>query len=164
MKVLLLGITGSGKSTVSIPVAKALGLEVLESDQEIIRLNDGLWPKDRELITRYMLAAHEEALKRDNVLYVTSWLSKERIKQFHQAGFKIIELHASMEELLRRKMKRDNPDPDQIQVFKDGHDGYYEVVNDPEVQPLITLSFDSTDISSEAISESILKVLSNSKL
>ncbi|MEK9143012.1 MAG: AAA family ATPase [Patescibacteria group bacterium] len=158
-KVLLLGITGSGKSTISELIAKSLGLEILEVDREVIRFNSGFWPKDAAVISKYMEITNENALKRDNVLYVTSWLNKKWVKQFYFNGFKIIELHADIEELLRRKVKRDNPGQDQIDTFKGSYEGYYEVVNDKEIQGLISLSLDTTRMSIEIVTEAILKVL-----
>ena len=158
-KLLLLGITGSGKSTISEPIGQSLGLKVLEVDQEVIRLNNDLWPKDEDIIDKYMLATNDVALHMDHVLYVTSWLSKESAKQFYEKGFKIIELHASFEELLRRKIKRDKPAQDQIDRFKENSRGYYEVVNDKEIQPLITLSLDTTHMSVGSVTKAILKAL-----
>lgn len=150
-KLLLLGITGSGKSTISEPIGQALGLKILEVDQEVIRLNNGLWPKDDDIIRKYMLATNDAVLEMDHVLYVTSWLSKENIKRFYNKEFKIIELHADLKELLKRKIKRDNPSQDQINQFKEDSEGYYEVINDPEIQPLIILSLDTTDMSIKSV-------------
>lgn len=100
---MLLGITGSGKSTTAQSIARPLNLNVVEADNEVIRLNHDLWPDDEEVIDKYFQVASDKVLIMDNVLYVISWLSKPRIKQFIQNGFKVIELHASVEELLKRK-------------------------------------------------------------
>lgn len=158
-KLLLLGITGSGKSTISEPIGRTLGMEVLEVDKEVIRLNNGLWPNDGDLIRKLMLATNDAVLKMDHILYVTSWLSKENIKQFYKKGFKIIELHADFEELLKRKIKRDNPPQNQIDQFKEDSEGYYEVINDQEIQDLITLSLDTTNMPIESVIQSILTSL-----
>jgi|SRR3989344_882142 len=158
-KLLLLGITGSGKSTISGVIGQALGLKILEVDQEVIRLNNGLWPKDGDIIRKYMLATNDTVLKMDSILYVTSWLNKEDIKKFYEKEFKIIELHANFEELLKRKIKRDNPPQNQLDQFKDDSEGYYEVINDKEIQPLITLSLDTTNMPTESVIKSILKSL-----
>ena len=158
-KFLLLGIPGSGKSTISGVIGQALGLKILEVDQEVIRLNNGLWPKDGDIIRKYMLATNDTVLKMDSILYVTSWLNKEDIKKFYEKEFKIIELHANFEELLKRKIKRDNPPQNQLDQFKDDSEGYYEVINDKEIQPLITLSLDTTNMPTESVIKSILKSL-----
>lgn len=158
-KLLLLGITGSGKSTISEPIGQALGLKILEVDQEVIRLNNGLWPKDGDTIRKYMLATNDTVLEMDHVLYVTSWLDKENIKRFYNKGFKIIELHADFDELLKRKINRDKPPQDQIDQFKEDSEGYYEVINDPDIQSLITLSLDTTSKPIESVIKSIYSSL-----
>jgi len=154
-KLLLLGITGSGKSTISKSIGQALGLKVLQVDHEVIRLNNGLWPKDADTISKYMLTINDAVLEMDGILYMTSWLSKQSVKQFHEKGFRIIELHANFEELLRRKIKRDNPTQNQIDKFREDSKGYYEVINDKEIQPLITLSLDTTGMSIESVIKAI---------
>lgn len=156
---MLLGITGSGKSTISESIAKSLGLEIFEVDREVIRFNNGFWPKDAAVISKYVEITNEEVVKRDNVLYIASWLNKKWVKQFYSNGFKIIELHADIEELLRRKIKRDSPGQDQIDTFRKSYEGYYEVVNDKEIQCMISLSLDTTRMPIETVKEAILKVL-----
>ena len=159
MKVLILGITGSGKSSIAGSIAQALGLEVIEVDEEVIKLNSGLWPKDEKTIDKYMEATNDIVVEMDTILYVTSWLNKRRVVQFHQNGFRIIELHAAINKLLDRKIKRDNPAPHEIDRFKENHDGYYEVVNDEEIAPLISLSIDTSEVSSDEAREKILSFL-----
>ena len=61
--------------------------------------------KDADTVSKYMLTTNDAALEMDGIVYVTSWLSRESMKQFYQKGFRIIELHADFEELLRRKLK-----------------------------------------------------------
>lgn len=159
MKVVLLGITGSGKSTTAQSIAGPLNLNVVEADNEVIRLNHGLWPEDEDVIDKYFQVTSDRVLSMDNVLYVISWLSKERIQQFAQNGFKVIELHASVEELLKRKIQRDDPTEDAINRFKENYGGYYEVVEDKEIKPLLTLSLDTSTMKPEDAVNTILKAL-----
>lgn len=159
MKVVLLGITGSGKSTTAQSVAGPLNLKVVEADNEVIRLNHGLWPDDEEIIDKYFQVTSDEVLKMNDVLYVISWLSKERIQQFIQNGFKVIELHAPVEELLRRKIRRDNPTKVSINRFKESYGGYYEVVEDKEIRPLLTLSLDTSTMKPEEVANTIISAL-----
>lgn len=157
-KLLLLGITGAGKSTAAIPIAKYFGIQIFESDQEVIRLNNGLWPKNLKIILKYMRVVNKMALDMDNIIYITSWLTKSDVKRFYKNGFKIIELHADLETLIKRKVNRDNPPQSQIDQFRKTYGGYYEVVNHLEIKPLITLSLDTTNMPIDSIVESILKI------
>ncbi len=159
MKVVLLGITGSGKSTTARSIAGPLNLNIIEADNEVIRLNNDFWPDDEETIDKYFQATSEKVLLMDDVLYVISWLSKERIRQFIQNGFKVIELHAPVEELLKRKIQRDNPTEDAINRFKENYGGYYEVVDDEEIKPLLTLSLDTSTMKPEEVVSAILRAL-----
>ncbi|OGD08821.1 hypothetical protein A2397_05245 [Candidatus Amesbacteria bacterium RIFOXYB1_FULL_44_23] len=159
MKIVLLGITGSGKSTIAQKLADRFGIDVVEADDEVIRLNNDLWPKDEKIIDKYFQVTSDKVFTMDNVLYVISWLSKKRIKQFASNGFKIIELHADIKELLKRKIQRDNPTKNEISRFKENSNGYYEVVFDDEIKPLISLSLDTTTINPEDVFKKITKAL-----
>lgn len=155
MKIVLLGITGSGKSTIAQKISDVFSLQVIEADNEVIRLNNGLWPKDEQIIDKYFEKTSDKVLEMDNIVYVISWLSKKRVKQFSDKGFKIIELHASIEVLLKRKIQRDNPAESEINRFKENFNGYYEVVFDEKVKPLITLSLDTTTMKPEEVLKEI---------
>lgn len=159
MKIILLGITGSGKSTISQKIASVFSLQVVEADNEVIRLNNGLWPKEEQIIDKYFQVTSNKILEMDNVVYVISWLSKKRVKQFSDKGFKIIELHASIEELLKRKVQRDNPTESEINRFKENFNGYYEVIFDEEIKSLITLSLDTTTMRPEEVLKEVTTTL-----
>lgn len=155
MKVLLLGLTGSGKSTISKDIAKKYNLIVVEADDEVIRLNNGLWPEDEALINKYFDQTSLKILHEDNVLYVISWMDKAEILKFVANGFKVIELHAQLEELIKRKINRDNPSENQINRFKNNYQGYIDVITDSEVQKTLSVSIDTTNLTSEEV-ESII--------
>lgn len=161
-KVLILGVTGAGKSTIAGTVARELNLRPIEVDDEVIQLNGGIWPSDEGIIDDYMHRTNAEVLTRDNVLFATSWLSKEDIQRFHQSGFVIVELHADQNELLRRKIKRDNPDQEHIDRFHQNLPGYYEVVQDPAVQLLIGISIDTTNTDPGNVKQRVLDFLNKS--
>lgn len=152
-------MTGAGKSTAAISVAKHFGLQVFESDQEVIRLNNGLWPKDLKVILKYMRVANKTALGMDKIIYVTSWLTKSDVKRFYKKGFRIIELHADLETLIKRKINRDKPPQSQIDQFRKTYGGYYEVVNDTEIKPLISLSLDTTHMLKESVINKVIAKL-----
>ena len=75
MKVILLGRTGSGKSTIAPSLGEALGLTVLEADDETTRLNGGQWPEDEDVIDQFFAVTNRKVLPMESVLYITSWLS-----------------------------------------------------------------------------------------
>ena len=159
MKVLLLGLTGSGKSSVAKDLAKTSGLRLIEADDEALRMNGGVWPKDEEVIDKYFEKANDEILKEDGVLYVISWLEEKRIKEFKEKGFTILELHADYQTLIDRKVRRGNFTSEERKRFKNNYEGYLKVVGKLEVSKLLDLSLDTTKLSSKNVLTLISKYL-----
>lgn len=149
MKVLLLGLTGSGKSTIAPKIAKEFNLQLVEADNEVIKQNGGIWPKEEVIIGKYFDISNTETVKRNNIIYVISWMNKETVINFKDNGFTIIELHADINELIRRKSQRDNIAIDEIERFKENYGGYYEVINDNKIRNLLAASIDTTNMSIE---------------
>jgi len=161
MKVLILGLTGSGKSTCAKVVASKFFLKIVEADDEVLKLNDGIWPKEESIIDKYFEIANDKVLGMSNVLYLISWLEKERIKEFFQKGFKIIELRADFDELLRRKRKRGNLDLKEARRFKNNYQGYLKIVNDSELKSAFLLRLDTTSLAPNQVEKLIIKTLFN---
>lgn len=141
--VVLLGRTGSGKSTIAPSLGEALGLSVLEADDETTRLNGGRWPEDEDVIDHFFEVTNRKVLTMKSVLYVTSWLSRGEIEAFYQRGFKIVELRADFDELLRRKRSRG--DAIDYEQFRTNYEGYFAIVNRADVQSMIVLSIDTSN-------------------
>ena len=159
MKILILGLTGSGKSTCAKRIAEKFSLMLVEADDEVLRLNRGVWPKQESVIDKYFEMTNDEVLRKDTILYVISWLEKERIKEFTNKGFKIIELHADMDELLKRKQHRDDPSTEEINRFWTNYHNYLRVVNDPKLKNVFLLKLDTTNLAPKQTEELVLKVL-----
>ena len=143
MKVILLGRTGSGKSTIAPSLGEALGLTVLEADDETTRLNGGRWPEDENVIDHFFAVTNRKVLPMESVLYITSWLSRDEIEAFYQRGFKIVELYADFDELLRRKRRRG--DAINYEQFRTNQEGYFAIVNGTDVRGMIALAIDTSD-------------------
>ncbi len=155
--IVLLGRTGSGKSTIAPSLGEALGLRVLEVDDEATRLSGGRWPEDEDVIDHFFEITNRKVLTMKSVLYVTSWLSRGEIKAFYQRGFKIIELRADFDELLRRKRKRGDAINDER--FRTNYEGYLAIVNRADVQSMIALSIDTSNQSPEDTVKMIVTAL-----
>ncbi len=155
--IVLLGRTGSGKSTIAPSLGEALGLRVLEVDDEATRLSGGRWPEDEDVIDHFFEITNRKVLTMKSVLYVTSWLSRGEIKAFYQRGFKIIELRADFDELLRRKRKRGDAIDDE--QFRTNYEGYLAIVNRADVQSMIALSIDTSNQSPEDTVKMIVAAL-----
>ncbi len=145
MKLLLLGLSGSGKSTVAKLIAEKFNLKLIEADDTVEKINGGTWPDNDETITKGFKIANDEALHSDNILYVISWLTHKEIKKFLKSGFKIIEMHADFDELVKRKKERDNISPEKIEKFKLTYIEYFNTVLNENIKDLYSISIDTTN-------------------
>jgi shikimate kinase len=156
MKILLLGLSGSGKTTVAKLIAEKFKLKLVEADDKVEEINGGTWPDNDETITKGFRIANDEALLSDNILYVISWLTHKEIKKFVKAGFKIVEMHADFEELVRRKKERDNISPEKIEKFKLTYIEYFNTILNENIKDTYVVSIDSTNLTTQQIADKII--------
>ena len=159
MKLLLLGMTCAGKSTLATALAQRYGLTLLEADDEVQRLNGGVWPHDEVTIDTYFAQTTPKVLKMEQVLYVISWLSKAEIQQFHNADFKLIELHASYDETKRRKVLRDDFALYGEERLQRNFYAYRNLIADPELSEWFTVSLDTTGLEPAQVRQAVFKRL-----
>ena len=159
MKLLLLGPSGVGKSTIANSLGQTLGLEVLEIDDETERLNGGVWPESKEVIDRLFARLVKDFLETDadSILFVTSWLSAEEIEAFYARGFQIIELHATLSELVNRKRQRGDS-LDNERIYKN-YGIYKGITGAPAVLSMLRLSIDTTQRSPTEVEQLIVATL-----
>jgi len=150
MRVLLLGLTGAGKTTVAKIIAEKHNFNLVEADDEVIKLNGG-WPDDEKIIDKYFEVTNDRVLDLDSILYVISWLTPKGIKEFYDRGFLIIELHANFDELLKRKMARDGMSDEERERFGENYKGYVQDILSDETRKKFTLSLDTTYLTPEEI-------------
>lgn len=157
MKLVLLGRSGVGKSTVAVSLGQAFGLSVLEADDETTRLNGGVWPKKEETIDYYFELTNSRVLEMRSVLYVTSWLEPEEIAAFHQKGFFIVELHADLPALISRKKQRGDSIDDKR--FLTNYVRYQEIVDGAEVQRMLSLRIDTSHLPTAKVKQRVATFL-----
>ncbi len=145
MKLLLLGLSASGKSSVAKAVADKFNLNLIEADDVVEKINGGTWPDSDEIVTKGFKMTNREVLNMDNVLYVISWLTHKEIKNFLKAGFKIVEMHAEFDELVKRKKQRDNISPEKIEKFKLTYIEYFNTVLNENIKDQYSISIDTTN-------------------
>ena len=152
MKILIIGLSGSGKSTVAPMIAKKYNLDVMEADDAVTEANGGTWPHfNDELMDKVFEETNKKVIKMDNVLYITAWLTEQRIKDFYNQGFKIIEMHADFEALIKRKNSRDGESVKATERFKNTYISYFETVLSDELKEMYLVSIDTTKLASDKI-------------
>ncbi len=161
MKVLLLGRSGAGKSTVAPNLGRAFGLVVLEVDDEATKLNGGVWPETEAVIDALFDRITPSVLARDHVLFVTSWLSAEEIAAFYERGFYIVELHATFGELVTRKRRRGDSLNDGR--FYENYRTYRSITDDAASKNMFHLSLDTTGLSPAEVERTITEHLRGEK-
>jgi gluconate kinase len=155
-KILLLGMSCSGKSTIAHDLADALKIKLLEADDEVLNLNDGVWPDDEEIIDTCFGITNKKVLKMENILYVISWLERDDILSFYDAGFTLVEVHAPLGVLKKRKRVRDNvPAVDTARLQKN-FKHYVEILQDSAIRNLFSASIDTSKLKPTAVLQSIL--------
>lgn len=157
MKILILGLSGSGKSTIAPKIADKYKLRLIEADDEVEKYNGGVWPDSDEIITKVFDITDKNVINYDDIVYVTSWMKRDLIKKFYNKGFLIIEVHASFEELVKRKTKRDNITQEKVDKFKNTYKEYFDEISNKEMIQMYRTSIDSTNLSTEEILLSIYK-------
>ncbi len=154
MKVVLLGVSGSGKTTIGDILRKTYDVPVLEADDEVLRYYDGLWPEQEALIDVSFAETNRRVLEMQHVFFITSWLEKETITTFSARGFCLLLLLAPLEETLRRRRLRDGEFQSTfLERAQNNYRAFLEIVQASAISALFALTLDMASITTqEAIS------------
>ena len=105
-KLLILAPSTSGKSTLMRNLREHTKLHVAETDEEVMKANNAVWPDD-ELKNKVLVPqTTKEIITRDSVVYFASYVPDNLIKEARTMGFKVILLEINMEALLERNKQR----------------------------------------------------------
>jgi len=108
-KVIVIGASTVGKTTVIHYLRDKFNLEVNEFDEELNRLNGGSFPFDVEYRRNVLVPAiQKDILNREAVLFFTNTrcFTLEQIKQARSNGFIIVQLVLDRDEMVRRNKQR----------------------------------------------------------
>jgi broad-specificity NMP kinase len=154
MKVVLLGLSGTGKTTMGNVLKGTYGFPVVEADDEVHRQYNGLWPDQEALIDCSFETTNRRILEMQHVFFITSWLEKDTIAAFSAHGFCLLLLIAPLEELLRRRKQRDGEYPPALlKRVRHNYRAFLEIVQAPAISKLFALTLDmSSTTTQEAIS------------
>lgn len=159
MKLLLLGTTCSGKSTIAKELADRFGLSLIEADDEVLKLNNGKWPSEEHIIDKHFETINIATLGKNDILFVTSWLEKEEILKFKQKGFLIVELHTTLETLLIRKQNRDKLNKLNKARVEENYSSYKKITEDKTIEKALALSIDTSELNPKQIITKINEIL-----
>lgn len=108
-KVIIIGTSLTGKTTLIRFLRETTDLHIQEIDEEISKLNGGEWPKDMEYKNKIIIPpiiANVLAAKKIIFLTNTSYFSPKDLQIARDKGFKIIQLFVDKQELEKRNRQR----------------------------------------------------------
>jgi len=123
MKLIVIGSSLSGKTTLVSHLRQLTNVPVSEMDEELTRTNNGQFSVDNDY-KHHVLAPNiiKNIISLDNIIFFTNtdYFTIEDLKSAKEKGFKILQLVLNLEELQKRNEKRvrnENYD-DQSQWFE----------------------------------------------
>ena len=97
----------AGKSTVA-RLLRDRGVNVIDMDDEILRLNGGQWPETIEIKENVLQPKMLDAVSEmPSVVLLNSYMQVERTRALRTAGFRTVLLRVSDRELQRRDRQRE---------------------------------------------------------
>jgi hypothetical protein len=130
-KLIILAPSCGGKSSLMRYLREHTDLHIAETDEEVMKANDGVWPDD-ELKNKVLVPkTTNEIITRENVIYFASYIPTELLQKAKEEGFKIIVLETPLEVLNKRntnRMKVEGYD-DVSQWFKGQLDNYQSLAD-----------------------------------
>lgn len=106
-KVIVIGPQLAGKTTIVRKLKEKTALPLLELDEEIVRLNNGEWPKDDNFKNKILNPKiYDDVKSRDNIVFFTNYFDIEKLEEARSKGFLVIQLKLDLKKLKRRNMNR----------------------------------------------------------
>ena len=138
-KLIILAPSCGGKSSLMRYLREHTGLHIAETDEEVMKANDGVWPDD-ELKNKVLVPkTTNEIITRENVIYFASYIPTELLQKAKEKGFKIITLGIPLEVLEKRNEKRMKAEgyDDVSQWFKGQLDNYQSLAENNIVDQVV---------------------------
>ncbi len=107
MKIFIFAVQCAGKTTLANYLRKSNAYQVIEMDDEILRLNGNVWPTDFQYkITDLEPAVYGRIEKMQDVIFMDNHLALEQASKFKRRGFSIIYIEVERDILLQRNKER----------------------------------------------------------
>ena len=107
MKLFIFGAQCAGKTTIVRSLATKTHLPIIEMDDEIMRLSGGSWPKDLKYKEEKLdPQVYHMVENMGDVIFFENHMSIKQTRKFKEAGFSVLLIEVTREELLRRNEQR----------------------------------------------------------
>jgi len=152
---MILAPSAGGKSTLMRYLREHTDLNVAETDEEVLRANNGQWPEDEYKNTVLIPQTTNEIITRDSVIYLMKDIPKELLLKARANGFRVVVLRLKLEQLNERNTKR---------MKEEGYDsaerwfeGQLDYLHELEKDGLIDMSIDG-NIPAAEIADNVIYI------
>lgn len=155
-KLIILAPSAGGKSTLMRYLREHTDLHVAETDEEVVKANNGEWPSDHTYKDEVLIPQTiNEIITRDQVIYLMKDMPIELLRKAKQNGFKVVILKLTKEQLLSRNKKRmaEEGYDDAAEWF----DGQLKELDTFDKEELVDQHIDG-DLSTEEIAQEVVKL------
>lgn len=153
-KIIILAPSAGGKSTLMRYLRENTDLNIFETDEEVLKANNNIWPSDNDYKNKVLVPqTTEEIIKKDNIIFFASYIPTELVKKSKANGFRIIVINLTFEQLAERNKKRMNEENynDATPWFKGQLDNYQKLSKDNLIDEKIDGSHAVLQIAEEII-------------
>ena len=161
MKIIVIGTSMSGKTTLVKYFRSSLGILVTEVDEELTRINGGEFPSDVEEKTRVLFPmVARDILERSEIVFFTNtdYFTVDDLRMAKSKGFKIVQLNLSIEKLLERNKNRvEKEGYEDLSKWVEGMLEYQEMIFKEGVVDKVV----DADLEVDKIARDILEVIEN---
>jgi len=105
-KLIILAPSAGGKSTLMRYLRDNTDLAIAETDEEVMKANGNIWPDNELKNTILVPKTTIEVISRPKVIYFVSYIPEKLLIEARSKGFKVVMLDLSIEELVKRNIKR----------------------------------------------------------
>ncbi len=106
MRLLILGLSATGKTTLAHALYTITDAPVVDVDDAVRAITGGSWPENIETLDALFESVNRDVITMPRAVFLTSWLTTTQIREFANAGWTLIELHAEVHERINRRIQR----------------------------------------------------------
>jgi len=165
-KILIFGTTCAGKTSVANVLKDKYSLNVIDLDDEARKVRQDIFiNRDEKLLANTFESINNKVLEKVNVIFTSSFMYSppEKVLDFHNNGFTIIHLYASLDESIKRRTTRHGGflSEDRLERVKLNHTLHMEILNNDMLAELLDYSLDTTLYSKRTVTEKVISYLKN---
>jgi len=105
-KLIVLAPSAGGKSTLMRYLREHSQLRIAESDEEVMKANNDVWPEDGLKNTVLVPQTTNDVISRTDVVYFASYFPEGLLHDARAKGFRVVLMDFTIQQLAERNKKR----------------------------------------------------------